>query len=157
MIEKVKLARYRNTSYFVKYDADGTTRQYTWNGSRNGRVDIKDVPRDVVDWLSMNSACFNNGELVIVKDEKNEEVTEEIKEGIIEREVYENNTHTPEEIKKLLEGNINKMKAELKKITIDSEKHFVIEVANEIKEDLTNGKTSFLSEWMGVDSSILFD
>lgn len=154
MSEKVKLARYRNTSYFVRYDADGSNRQYTWNGSKNGKAEIKEVPREIVDWLQMSTICFDKGELVIVEDN---EVTKEVKDGIVELETYENNTHTQEEIEKLLGGNINKMKAELKKITVDSEKQFVIEVASSLKDELTKGKLDFISEWMGVDSSILFD
>jgi hypothetical protein len=154
MSEKVKLARYRNTSYFVG-SIDGSNVQYTWNGSRNGKAEIKEVPRDVVNWLTMNSICFDKGELVILEDDK--QAVEEIKDSIVEREAYDNNTHTQEEIKKLLEGNINKMKAELKKITVDSEKQFVIEVANELKDELTKGKLDFLAGFMGVDSSILFD
>lgn len=155
MSEKVKLARYRNTSYFVRYDADGSSRQYSWNGSKNGKPDIKEVPREVVDWLSMNSICFDKGELVILEDN---ETTKEIKDGIVEIETYENNTHTQEEIEKILTGNINKMKSELNKITVDSEKQFVIEVASSLKDELTKGKLDFLAGWMGiVDSSILFD
>lgn len=154
MSEKVKLARYRNTSYFVKYDADGSNRQYTWNGSVNGRAEIKEVPREVVEWLQMSTICFDRGELVIVEDN---EVTKEIKDGIVEVETYQNNTHTQEEIEKLLNGNINKLKAELKKITVDSEKQFVIEVASSLKDDLTKGKLDALAEWMKIDSSILFD
>lgn len=155
MSEKVKLARYRNTSYFVRYDADGSSRQYSWNGSKNGKPDIKEVPREVVDWLSMNSICFDKGELVILEDN---ETAKEIKDGIVEIETYENNTHTQEEIEKILTGNINKMKSELNKITVDSEKQFVIEVASSLKNELTKGKLDFLAGWMGiVDSSILFD
>lgn len=154
MSEKVKLARYRNTSYFVRYDADGSNRQFTWNGSKNGKAEIKEVPREVVEWLSMNSICFDKGELVIIEED---EKAKEIKDGIVEIETYENNTHTQEEIEKILNGNINKMKAELKKITVDSEKQFVIEVASSFKDDLTKGKLDFLAEWMGIDSSILFE
>lgn len=153
-MEKIKLARHRNTSYFVKYDADGSNRQWSWAGSRNGRVDVKEVPKEVVEWLQMNSICFDKGELVIVEDN---DFTKEVKDGIVEIETYENNTHSKEEIEKLLNGNINKMKSELKKITVDSEKQFVIEVASTLKDDLTKGKLDFLSEWMGVDSDILFD
>ncbi|TCJ01079.1 hypothetical protein [Cytobacillus praedii] len=154
MSEKVKLARYRNTSYFVRYDADGSNRQYTWNGSKNGKAEIKEVPREVVDWLQMSTICFDRGELVIVEDN---ETSKEVKDGIVELDTYQNNTHSQEEIEKLLTGNINKMKAELKKITVDSEKQFVIEVATSLKDELTKGKLDFISEWMGVDSSILFD
>jgi len=154
MAEKIKLARYRNTSYFVKYDADGSNRQYTWNGSKGGRAEIKEVPLEVVQWLQMNSICFDKGELVIIED--NEE-TKEIKDGIAEIDTYENNTHSKEEIEKLLNGNINKLKAELKKITIDSEKQFVIDIASELKDDLTKGKLDALADWIGVSADILFD
>lgn len=154
MAEKIKLARYRNTSYFVRYNADGSSRQYTWNGSKNGRAEIKEVPLEVVQWLQMNSLCFDKGELVIV-DETEE--SKEIKDGIVEIETYENNTHTKEEIEKLLTGNINKLKAELKKITIDSEKQFVIDIAISLKDDLTKGKLDTLADWMGIESSILFE
>lgn len=154
MTEKIKLARHRNTSYFVRYDADGSNRQWNWSGCRNGKIDVKDVPKEVVEWLQMNSICFDKGELVIVDDN---EVTKEVKEGIVEIDAYKNNTHSEDEIKKILSGNINKMKAELKKITVDSEKQFVIEVASSLKDELTKGKLDFLSEWMEVDSSILFD
>ncbi|MGK4040943.1 hypothetical protein AB0Y20_01480 [Heyndrickxia oleronia] len=154
MSEKVKLARYRNTSYFVRYDADGSNRQYSWNGSKNGKPEIKEVPREVVDWLQMSTICFDKGELVLVEDN---EITKEVKDGIVEHETYENNTHTQEEIEKLLKGNINKMKAELKKITVDSEKQFVIEVASTFKDELTKGKLDALADWMKIDPSILFD
>ncbi|MFS0657363.1 hypothetical protein AB1L07_01895 [Niallia alba] len=154
MTDKVKLGRYRNTSYFVRYDGDGSNRQYTWNGSKNGKPDVKEVPREVVEWLTMSTICFDKGELVIMDQN---ETTTELKDGIAEIETYENNTHSHEEIKKLLEGNINKMKASLNKITVDSEKQFVLEVAATLKDDLTKGKIDFLANWMGVDSSILFD
>jgi len=154
MSGNVKLARYRNTSYFVKYTGNGQERQYTWSGNKNGRPDIKEVPREVVDWLTMNTLCFDKGQLVIVEDEA---VVKEIKDTISEVETYENNTHTHEDIVKLLQGNINKLKSELKKITVDSEKQFVIDVANTLKDDLTKGKLDALADFMGVDSSILFD
>ena len=154
MNETVKLARYRNTSYFVKYTGNGQERQYTWSGSKNGRPDIITVPRDVVDWLTMNTLCFDKGQLVILEDEV---VVKEIKDTITEVDAYENNTHTKDEIEKLLGGNINKLKAELKKITVDSEKQFVIDTASDIKDDLTKGKLDALAEWMGVSADILFE
>ena len=154
MNETVKLARYRNTSYFVKYTGNGQERQYTWSGSKNGRPDIITVPRDVVDWLTMNTLCFDKGQLVILEDEV---VVKEIKDTITEVDAYENNTHTKEEIEKLLGGNINKLKAELKKITVDSEKQFVIDTASDMKDDLTKGKLDALAEWMGVSVDILFE
>jgi hypothetical protein len=154
MTEKIKLARHRNTSYFVRYTADGSNRQWSWAGSRNGKIDTKEIPKDVVEWLQMNSTCFDKAELILVEDN---EQTKELKDGIVEIESYENNSHSSEEIEKILKGNINKMKSDLNKITVDSEKLFVIGVANTLKEELTKGKLDFLAEWMKIDSSILFD
>lgn len=154
MNETIKLARYRNTSYFVKYTGNGQERQYTWSGSKNGRPDVKVVPREVVDWLTMNTSCFDKGQLVIQEEDL---IVNEIKDTITEVDTYENNTHTKEDIEKLLGGNINKLKAELKKITVDSEKQFVIDVASDMKDDLTKGKLDALADWMGVSADILFD
>ena len=84
-----KLARYRNTSYFVGYTGDGGLKQFTWSGSKNGKAEIKEVPRDVVDWLTMNSVCFDKGELVIVDEDDS---TKQIKESIVDAEAYTNNS-----------------------------------------------------------------
>ena len=59
MSEKIKLARYRGTPYYVRCEVGGSEKQYTWNGSRGSRVEIKHVPREVVDYLTMNSRCFD--------------------------------------------------------------------------------------------------
>ncbi|MDE1403265.1 MULTISPECIES: hypothetical protein [Bacillus subtilis group] len=156
MAETVKLARYRNTSYFVGDTGDGTHKQYTWAGSKNGKADIKEVPKEVVEWLTMNSVCFDKGELVIVDEDDS---TKELKESIVDAEAYTNNTHTKEEISKMIKtGNIAQMKNKLEKITVDSEKQFVIDVASEFSDDIPAGKLKALAEWMGVeDPSLLFD
>ena len=156
MTEKIKLARYRSTSYFVGYTGDGGHKQYTWAGSKNGKADIKEVPKEVVEWLTMNSVCFDKGELVIVDEDDS---TKQIKESIVDAEAYTNNTHTKEEISKMIKtGNIAQMKNKLEKITVDSEKQFVIDVASEFSDDIPAGKLKALAEWMGVeDPSLLFD
>lgn len=116
MSDKVKLARYRNTSYFVGYTGDGGLKQFTWSGSKNGKAEIKEVPRDVVDWLTMNSVCFDKGELVIVDEDDS---TKQIKESIVDAEAYTNNTHTKEEISKMIKtGNIAQMKISLKRLQL---------------------------------------
>ncbi|MEC1270967.1 hypothetical protein P9C27_21305 [Bacillus vallismortis] len=156
MTEKIKLARYRSTSYFVGYTGDGGHKQYTWAGSKNGKADIKEVPKEVVEWLTMNSVCFDKGELVIVEDN---ETTKEIKDSIVESDAYENNIHTKEEIEKMIKsGNIAQLKNKLDKITVDSEKQFIIDVASEFSDDIAAGKLKVLADWMGVsDPSLLFD
>lgn len=150
----IKLARYRNTNYFVRCPLSGGEKQYTWTGAKGTKVDIKEVPEDVFDYLTMNSRCFDNGELVIVQDS---EGSKEALENIADIESYENNTHSKDEIEKILKGNFPKMKKSLSEITVDSEKQFVLSVAQEMADELAKGKIDFLAEWMNVDADILFD
>jgi hypothetical protein len=153
MEKTIKVARYRTTPYIVNYITNGGIKPYIWSGSKGNKVDIKEVPVEVVDWLIMNSACFRDGELAIIEDS---EEAKEIVENIDNVEEYRNNTHSKEEIIQLLNGNINKMKSVLNKITNKGEKKFVIEVAKEIKLD-SNAKLTFLADWYGVKKDILFD
>ncbi|SNZ09947.1 hypothetical protein SAMN05421503_1432 [Terribacillus aidingensis] len=156
-MSKIKVARRRNTPYVVNYTADGSRRVFTWNGSKNGKIDSKDIPQEVVEWLTMNSRCFDEGELYIVEDKANADVTE-IVDNILDKETYTSNTHTEEEIEAILKGNVNAMKSKLSKITVEEEKQFVIDVAQ--KMDLTASKAKFLAEWMEVpngDPSLLFE
>jgi hypothetical protein len=149
----IKIARYRTSPYIVNYITNGGIKTYQWAGSKGNKVDIKEIPQEVVEYLLMNSACFREGELKIIED------TPEAKEAVSnidDIEEYRNNTHSKEEAKKILEGNINKMKSELNKITNKDEKKFFIEVAKEIKLD-SNAKLKFLSEWYGVQQDILFE
>lgn len=152
--ETIKLARYRHTPYYVRCTVNGGEKKYVWAGSKNNRAEIKEVPKEVVDYLLINSTCFDKGELVILED--NEHAKEAV-DNITEKEKYKNNSHSREEIEKLLKGNINKMKSELNKIDVDSEKQFVLEIAKDMKDDLTNGKVQFLADWLNVPMDLLFD
>lgn len=49
------------------------------------------------------------------------------------------------------------MKKVLGDITADSEKQFVISVAQEIVEELPKGKVDFLAQWMNTEADLLFD
>jgi hypothetical protein len=149
----IKIARYRTTPYIVNFITNGGTKTYSWTGSKGNKVDIKSIPTEVVDWLVMNSACFREGELAIIEET---EVAKEIVSNIDDVEEYRNNTHSKEDAVKILEGNINKMKSELKKISHKGEKKFFIDVAKEIKLD-SNAKLTLLSEWYGVKKDILFE
>ena len=148
----IKLARYRNTPYIVNFETNGGMKSYSWAGSKGKKYDVKDVPEEVVDWLTMNSVCFNDGELAIVGDTKK---AKELVSNIDNVEEYENNTHSKEEAIKILESHTNSMKAELNKITNRDEKKFFIETAKEIELD-SNTKLTFLAEWFGVKKDILF-
>jgi hypothetical protein len=150
----IKLARYRNTNYFVRCPLAGGEKQYTWTGAKGKKVDIKEIPQDVFDYLTMNSVCFDNGELVIVED--NEE-SKQAKEHISDQDSYTRNIHTKKEIEDILTGNFPKMKKTLNEISVDSEKQFVLSVAQEMSADLAKGKIDFLAEWMNLSADVLFD
>jgi hypothetical protein len=151
--ETVKVARYRSFDYYVNYPTNtGGVKTYVWSGSKGKRVDVKEVPMELIDYLMVNSMCFKNGELKIIEDSPE---AKEIIETIPEIEEYEANTHSKEEVEAILTGNFNKMKSELNKITNKDEKKFFIDVAKEIKLD-SNSKLKFLAEWYGVKQDILF-
>lgn len=145
-MEKVILARYKNTDYTVNYE----NKRYLWAGSRGNIVSKKEVPLEVYEWLTMNTTAIKKGELVL--DKSNENI-EELKENIYEIEEYEVNSISKEEIKKLLEGNYKKMESEFKKITVDSTKRFILDVAREIKLE-SAAKQKFIKEWMGTELTI---
>lgn len=151
----IKLARHRNTPYFVRAPISSGEKQFSWSGAKGNRVDVKEVPEEVYEYLTMNSICFDKGELVLV--EKDKEKAEELKQSIVDVDTYEKNTHTKEEIEKILKGNFPKMKKALSEITVDSEQQFVLSVAKEMADELAKGKIDFVGEWLGIDSNILFD
>lgn len=152
MSEKtIKVSRYRDGDYSVNYNMSGRLVSYKWAGSQGNKIDTKEIPEYVVDWLIMSTTAIKNGSLVIEKDEASKEIIKNIG--------YENDTkdviHTREEIETILKSAITKMKAELNKITNQTEKDFIINVAQEIKIDSV-GKREFLAEWMGISAEMLF-
>lgn len=148
----LKVARYRNSPYTVNYITNGGLKAYQWSPSKHNKTDVKDLPIDVVDWLLMNSVTFSEGELVIV--EESEEAQDAIS-NIDDTEKYENNTHSRDEIVKILEGNFMKMKSELSKVTVNQEKQYIVNIAKEIKLD-SSSKQKFLADWLEVPADVLF-
>ena len=147
----IKVARNRNYPFKVNYYmSNGNIKTFEWAGSKGNKVDIKPIPEEVVQHLIMNTIAFTDGELYIIEDT---ETAKEIVTNIDEQ--YKLNAHTKEEIIKLLEGNINKMKSELGKVTVKEEKMFVIDVAKEIKLDSAS-KRDWLAEWIGIKTEMLF-
>lgn len=152
MSEKfIKVARYRAGDYTVNYDMNGRLLTYKWAGSKDNKVDIKEIPDYVVDWLMMSTTALKSGSLVIVPTEE----TKDLIENIDNEDEFKNNIHTREEVIKMLEGNFNKMKSELNKITEKSEKQFITDIAQEIKIDSAS-KREFLAKWIGVEVEMLF-
>lgn len=145
-MEKIVLARYKNTDYTVNYE----NKRYVWYGSKGSIISKREVPMDVYEWLTMNTFAMQNGELVL--DSSNENL-EELKENIYEIEEYEVNSISKEDITKLLNGNFKKMESELNKIEADSTKRFVLEVAREIGLE-SSAKQRFIKEWLGTELTI---
>lgn len=152
---EIKVARLRNTPYFVNYISNGFTKPYSWNGSKGNKVDEKMLPAEVVDWLLMSSKTFQDGELVIVEDkEKQEDLDNTLdEEG---KNELKGNVHSREEIVKLLNGADSKLKKALESITVDSEKRFVMDVAKEVKDTINLPKIEILSKWINIPQDLLF-
>lgn len=150
----IKLSRIRNYPYIVNFNSsEGFKKTYEWSGSKDNKIDTKSIPEEVVQYLMMNTTTFTDGELKIVEDEDNTEAKEAIDNL---NEEYKNNSHTKDEITKLLEGNFMKMKSEINKITNKQELNFIVDVAKEIKLD-SNSKLAFLATTLNVPQDILFE
>lgn len=151
MAEKmIKVSRYRDGEYTVNYMMNGRPVAYKWAGSKGNKIDTKDIPEYVVDWLIMSTTAIKNGSLVIEKDEASKEI-----KNISYEDDIADVVHTREEIEAILKSAITKMKAELNKITNETEKDFIVNVAQEMKIDSV-GKREFLAEWMGISVEMLF-
>lgn len=151
MSNMIKLSRERKYPYVVNYSSDnGYKKEWVWAGSKDGKSDVKEIPEEIVQYLMMNTSTFDDGELKVISD------SEEAKEIISNlSEDYENNVHSRDEIVKLLEGNFNKMKSVVGKITDKQELIFICDVAKEIELD-SNSKLAYLAEIMNMPQDILF-
>jgi len=140
MNEMVKLARYRTGEYTVNYDG----KRYYWVGSKNGITNIVPIPKEAYDWLLIGTRAISSGELVPVEDEAKEQLsyTEDVEEVM-------KNIHTEEEVEKILTGNYKAMEKQLKEITNQDEKDFVLQVAKKIKID-SSTKRQFIVDWVGI-------
>lgn len=148
----VKVARLRSTPYTFNWIAGGDSKSYKWIGSKGKMIDIKELPIEAVNYLIMNSTCFCSGSLKIIEDEP---ITKKLVENIGEdREVYEANTHTREDLEKLINGNYKKLESELKKMN-KQEIQFAVEVAKEMKLD-SSTKQKVLAEALGAPVELIF-
>lgn len=153
MAEKtIKVSRYRGGDYTVNYDNNGRLMKYIWSGSKGNKIDTKLLPEYVVDWLIVSTSAIKNGSLVIEDDENSKEITDNINY----KEEIKNSIHTRAEIEKILKGNTNTMKSRLDKITNETEKNFVVDVAQDMKID-SMAKREFLAEWADVNINMLFE
>ena len=145
-MEKVVLVRHKNAEFSVNYE----NKRYLWAAAKGDIASKKEVPLEVYEWLAMQTTTLSQGELVL--DKSNENI-EALKENIYEIDEYEANSLSREEIVKLLEGNIKKMKSEFEKINVDSTKSFIMSVAREIGLE-SSAKQKFLKEWLGTELTI---
>lgn len=152
---EIKVGRFRNIGYTLNYPMnEGRTKQYVWSGVKGEKVDIKSLPEEVVDYLLMNSQCFKTGDLKIIED--NAEAKEAV-ESLVEedKEAYKSNTHSKDDIRKLIGGNYKKLESELKKANAD-ERRFFADVAIEMKLDSAS-KQKIIADAVGIPVDILFD
>lgn len=145
MEEKIILERHKKRDYTVWHDG----KRYYWASAKGSIVSKVPVPRTTYDYLAMSTNCFKNGELIIAKMNA-PELVEELKEEIYEKEEQEANSLTREEVEKILKGTIPAMKSELEKITSETTKTFVLDVAKEIKINNAT-KQKFLKDWIGTE------
>lgn len=153
MTETVLLKREHHGDFIANYENGVNKIRYAWRGAEKGKVMTQAVPRDVYEWLLYSTSAIRDGELQIAESEPK---IEEIKSHIPELEEYTANSHSKEEVIKLLKGNIGKMKAELNKVTSQAEKRFIKSVADELnegEEGLPKGKNDFISEWLKLKSN----
>lgn len=143
--EKIHLERRRHSDYVVNYTMGTNKIPYKWNAFVKGRSPhVLAVPREVFDYLNMSTDCIRNAELVVSEKQPNKA---EVEIDIVEVDDISNNSHTHAEIVALLNGNFNKMKSELKKVTVPTEKRFIKSVTEEIKDELNGAKYKFVTEW----------
>ena len=150
-MENVVLIRHKNIPYTVNYEG----KRYVWAGSVGTRISKKPVPLDVYDYLASFTTTFQNGDLVV---DPTSEQAKELEDNILDKDAYEVNGISKEEVIELLKGNLKKMECELNKVTSDSTKRFVMSIAKEVK--VTNStKQKFLKDWVGNTLSIedIFD
>lgn len=148
MDEKVILERHKKADYTVWHDG----KRYYWAGAKGHVISQVPVPREVYDYLAMSTGCLKNGELIISK-KLAPELQEELNDEIFEKEEQEANSLTRDDIEKLLKGTIPQLKAGLDKITSETTKQFVLDVAKEIKLSNAN-KQKLIKDWLGTELPI---
>ena len=145
MEEKVILERHKKREYIVWHEG----KRYFWAAAKGSIISKVPVPRATYDYLAMSTNCFKNGELLIGQV-NSPELVEELKEEIFEKEEQEANSLTREEVEKMLKGSIPAMKEGLEKITSETTKVFVMDIAKEIKINNAT-KQKALKEWFGTE------
>lgn len=147
MAETVKLVRLRKTDYTVRYNNGIKDIIYKWVGAKpNKKPFALSIPREVFDHLNLGTTAISTGALVIADDTP---AKEELLEEVQNLDEAIANSHSYEEIVKLVKGNMQVMKKELSLVTARQEKIFIKSIAEKIndEEGLNNKKLEFINQW----------
>lgn len=145
MSEKVILERRKHTDYWVNFPVDnGRVQEIKWSGSKGQKYMQKTVSREVFDYLNLETYAIKHGELKLVEKTEN---FKQVYEEIVDKEDYEANSMSDEEINKILGLPLNQMKSKLNKVTSRTERFHIRDIA-ESNPDLAGTKTAFIEEWV---------
>ena len=145
----VKVFRKRDTDYVVK--CPFVDKKFVFMGSKkNRKPTVVKVPREVYDWLVTETTAFKSGSLSVEED------MEEDLGMSVDLEEVKKNSHTREEIEKILKGTCANMKKKLVEITSQDEKDFVMSIAKEMKIDSTE-KKKILRKFAGIPESVVLE
>lgn len=151
MSEKlIKIENIKGTEFTVNVPtSNGYIKPYVWKPARLKRRSILDIPEEVYEYIKYNSCTFRDGWLVIAKEETDEVVIEEVAADTEDLKVY-----TIEDITKLLNGDVKKLKSELANVDKQVALEFA-RVAKEIKLDSAS-KKKVIAEKLGHKNNVDF-
>lgn len=146
----VKLERLQSTPYGVTYiQPNGNQINYNWTGATDYARCIVEVDDVVYDWLKYNTVCFQKKHLVVVDEDKKEDVKSVLTEEEINEKIY-----TLEEIKKLFKASAKDFKAVVETLSDDQVREF-INVAKKEKLD-SSSKRAILAKKLKLPTEVLF-
>lgn len=147
----IKVENIRPEAYGVNYPMpDGfSVKAYNWMPATKGVRRVLEVPEYVYTWMLYDTTTFQEGYLVLA--DTDEEVVNEFTS--LENESLK--VFSVDEIKKLLEGDIKKLK---KEVTKETPEHIIgdfINVAKSIKLD-SSSKKKYLAGLIGRENEVAF-
>lgn len=151
MSEKmVKLENIKGTEFTINMpQPNGMVKPYVFKPARDKRRSILDVPEEVYEYVKYNTCTFKEGWLILAKEETDEIIIDEVAQDTEDLKLY-----TIEQITKLLNGDIRKLKSELSTIDHATALEFA-RIAKEIKLDSTS-KRKAIAEKLGHKDNVDF-
>lgn len=146
----VKLENIRDRKYEFDYiQPNGSRLTYRWERARDGRRSIQEVEDYVFEYMKYNTVTLSNRKLVVVDENKKDEVNQLMDEETLAKPAY-----GIADVKKVLNGSIKFIKETLVDADADTIAYFV-RIAKEIKLD-SAGKQALLAELSKTPVDILF-